>query len=77
MGLFRFRGEPTNLGRFGPVKDGDILDLQPDEEAGIREDKRFEAYEKGRAPATPAANPIKAEADSAARPANPRTVQGK
>lgn len=41
MNRYQFKGEDVNLGRFGPVRKGDVLLLTDDEAAGIVGDKRF------------------------------------
>jgi DNA mismatch repair ATPase MutL len=43
---FYFKGPAVNLGRFGDVKEGDVLTLTPHEAVHIAEDKRFEAYDE-------------------------------
>ena len=40
--VFKFRGKPTNLGRFGQVETSDILTLTDREAECIVKDKRFE-----------------------------------
>lgn len=39
---YTYKGEPQNIGRFGDVKPGDVLDLYVDEEIGILEREDFE-----------------------------------
>lgn len=48
---YTYTGEPQNIGRFGDVKPGDVLDLYVDEEIGILEREDFE-------PASGPAKPI-------------------
>lgn len=43
---FYFKGPAVNLGRFGHVKEGDILTLTPHEAGHIADDKRFEEYDE-------------------------------
>jgi hypothetical protein len=41
MNRFQYKGEDCNLGRFGPVRKGDVLILTDQEAEGITGDKRF------------------------------------
>lgn len=43
---FYFKGPGVNLGRFGEVKEGDVLTLTPHEASHVEGDKRFEAYDE-------------------------------
>jgi hypothetical protein len=50
MNRYTFRGPPTNLGRFGAVRDGDPLVLTDQEADNIAGDERFEFLEDGQRP---------------------------
>lgn len=43
---FYFKGPAVTLGRFGDVKEGDVLTLTPHEAGHISEDDRFEPYDE-------------------------------
>lgn len=50
MNRYQFKGEDVNLGRFGPVRKGDVLILTDQEAEGIVGDKRFSRLKEGDKP---------------------------
>lgn len=50
MAKYKYEGPKVNMGRFGEIKHGDVLDLTSREEDHVQGDKRFKKHVEGEKP---------------------------